>query len=269
MEGMQNNNQQFGNKSTPEQYMMAQKQAYMQRMRQQYLYQQKMMQQRMATPSQQGFIKQTMQSPQQVANQMSNKSVNPMQNRNIGPVNQPINNSPEYNFYKFNQNQQPIKQDDFANKSQVKIQWKFDEGTKVEPQQSAQQHMQQMAQPMQQPVQQMAQPVQQPVQQVAQTVQPIPQQQVQQNQQPIQENAQNQIEEDELKDLKIEYEGQIVDLESMSIEETKKFRDKLEKDREEVIAKLNMILARDPNLNPVRLEDFPYYAMLKKIQKGV
>ena len=65
------------------------------------------------------------------------------------------------------------------------------------------------------------------------------------------------------------YEGQIYDVEHMSIEETKQLREKLLKERDEAIAKLNLILARDPNLNPVRLEDFPYYATVKKIQKGV
>ena len=260
MEGMPNN-QQLGNKLTPQQqYMMAQRQAYMQRMRQQYLYQQKMMQQRMAQAKQQGFVKQTMQSPQQVANQMNNKGINPMQNANMGSVNQPVNNSPEYNFYKFNQQ---ANQNDFANKSQVKIQWKFDEGAKQNiPTPQAQQPVQAPQQP------QNFQSIQQPQVQ-AQIQQPVAQEpQVQSKQEP-QIQMKPEVEEDELKDLQIEYEGQIVDLEHMSIEETKQFRNKLIKDRDEAIAKLNLILARDPNLNPVRLEDFPYYAAVKKIQKGV
>lgn len=261
MEGMPNNNQQMGSKLTPQQqYMMAQRQAYMQRMRQQYLYQQRMMQQRMAQTKQQNFVKQTMQSPQQVANQMNNRNANPMQNANMGSVNQPLNNSPEYNFYRFNQAQQQANQNDFANKSQVKIQWKFDEGAK-----------QNIPQPMQQVPQQNIESVQQPQVQA----QVAPQAQVQQpkvEEQPIPQAPTQPVvetEEDELKGLKIEHDGILVDLEHMSIEETKQFRNKLLKERDEAIAKLNMILARDPNLNPVRLEDFPYYAAVKKIQKGV
>lgn len=263
MEGMQNNNQQKGSKLTPQQqYMMAQRQAYMQRMRQQYLYQQRMMQQRMAQAKQQGFVKQTMQSPQQLANQMNNKNTNPMQNANMGSVNQPINNSPEYNFYKFNQNQQ-ANQNDFANKSQVKIQWKFDEGAKPNiPQQPIQQAPQ---------TQQNIESVQQPQVQ-AQVAPQVQMQQPKVEEQPMpQPQAQPEVEfdEDDLTGLKIEHDGILVDLEHMSIEETKQFRDKLLKERDEAMAKLNMILARDPNLNPVRLEDFPYYAAVKKIQKGV
>jgi len=259
MEGMPNNNQQMGNKLTPQQqYMMAQRQAYMQRMRQQYLYQQRMMQQRMAQQKQQGFVKQTMQSPQQVANQMNNKNLNPMQNANMGFVNQPVNNSPEYNFYKFNQ--QPINQNDFANKSQVKIQWKFEEGAKQPV--STPQAQQSIQAPQQAQMQANIQTMQQPQmqQQIAQEPQVKPE---------PQDQMQPEVEIDELEGLQIEYEGQMVDLEHMSIEETKQFRDKLLKDRDEALAKLNMILARDPNLNPVRLEDFPYYAAVKKIQKGV
>ena len=261
MEGMPNNNQQMGSKLTPQQqYMMAQKQAYMQRMRQQYMYQQRMMMQQRMAQQKQGFVKQTMQSPQQVANQMNNKGINPMQNANMGSVNQPVNNSPEYNFYKFNQQ---ANQNDFANKSQVKIQWKFDEGAK---QNIPTPQVQQPVQAPQQP--QNFQSIQQPQVQ-AQIQQPVAQEpQVQSKQEP-QIQMKPEVEEDELKDLQIEYEGQIVDLEHMSIEETKQFRNKLIKDRDEAIAKLNLILARDPNLNPVRLEDFPYYAAVKKIQKGV
>ncbi len=265
MEGIQNNNQQSGNKLTPQQqYMMAQKQAYMQRMRQQYLYQQRMMQQRMAQQNQQGFVKQTMQSPQQVANQMNKQNINPMQNANVGFVNQPINNSPEYNFYKFNQ--QPVNQNDFANKSQVKIQWKFDEGAKQNiPEQQVQPNVQ---------------PVQEPQQEQVQNIQTIqqPQVEVQEKQMPqaeknieLQDQVQEEIEneEDQLKGLKVEFEGQTYDLEHMSIEEIEDFKEYLVKRRGEIIAKINMMLTRDPNLNPVRLEDFPYYDALKNLQKGV
>ena len=266
MEGMQNNNQQFGSKLTPQQqYMMAQRQAYMQRMRQQYLYQQKMMQQRMAQARQQGFVKQTMQSPQQVANQMNNKNVNPMQNANMGSVNQPINNSPEYNFYKFNQNQQQVNQNDFANKSQVKIQWKFDEGAKPG---IPQQPVRQVPQP-QQNIESIQQPqVQAQVAPQTQMQQPKVEEQTILQEQPLTQ-PKVELDEDDLTGLKIEHDGILVDLEHMSIEETKQFRNKLLKERDEAMAKLNMILARDPNLNPVRLEDFPYYAAVKKIQKGV
>lgn len=252
MEGMPNNNQQMGSKLTPQQqYMMAQKQAYMQRMRQQYLYQQRMMQQRMAQQKQQGFVKQTMQSPQQVANQMNNKNVNPMQNANMGSINQPISNSPEYNFYKFNQ--QPQNQNDLASKSQVKIQWKFDEGAKQTV-----------------PTPQVQQPVQAPQQEVqAQMQQPIAEEQKIQAQPETQVQKQPEVEVDELEGLQVEYEGQMVDFEHMSVSEVRQFRNKLIKERDEAIAKLNMILARDPKLNPVRLEDFPYYAAVKKLQKGV
>lgn len=264
MEGMPNNNQQMGSKLTPQQqYMMAQKQAYMQRMRQQYMYQQRMMmQQRMAQQKQQGFVKQTMQSPQQVANQMNNKGVNPMQNANMGSVNQPLNNSPEYNFYKFNQ--QPANQNELASKSQVKIQWKFDEGAKQNiPTPQAQQPVQTPQQS-----QQNFQAAQQARMQV-QMQQPRMQAQQVQNQPAPQAQRQPEVEVDELEGLQIEHEGQIYDVEHMSIEETKQLREKLLKERDEAIAKLNLILARDPNLNPVRLEDFPYYAAVKKIQKGV
>ena len=260
MEGMPNNNQQMGSKLTPQQqYMMAQKQAYMQRMRQQYMYQQRMMmQQKMAQQKQQSFVKQTMQSPPQVANQMNNRNANPMQNANMGSVNQPLNNSPEYNFYKFNQ--QPANQNDFASKSQVKIQWKFDEGAKQSiPTPQAQQPVQTSQQP-----QQNFQAVQQ-AQMQQQRIQP---QQVQ-NQPAPQVQMQPEVEVDNLEGLQIEHEGQIYDVEHMSIEETKQLREQLLKERDEAIAKLNLILARDPNLNPVRLEDFPYYATVKKIQKGV
>ena len=262
MEGMQNNNQQFGNKLTPQQqYMMAQRQAYMQKMRQQqYLYQQRMMQQRMAQAKQQGYTKQTMQSPQQVASQMNKPNANPMQNANMGSINQPISNSPEYNFYRFNQSQQ-ANQNDFANKSQVKIQWKFDEGAKQEiPQPQAQQQTQQSAP---QQIQSNIQSIQQPQIQ-AQMQQP----RVEMQQAP-QVQMQPEVEEDELKDLQIEYRGETFDVEHMSLEETKELREKILRDRDEAIARLNMILARDPNLNPVRLEDFPYYAAVKKFQKGV
>ena len=262
MEGMPNNNQQMGSKLTPQQqYMMAQRQAYMQRMRQQYMYQQRMMQQRMAQQKQASFVKQTMQSPQQVANQMNNKNVNPMQNANMGSVNRPISNSPEYNFYKFNQAQQQASQNDFANKSQVKIQWKFDEGAKPNiPQQPMQQVPQQNIESIQQP-----QVQEQVVPQAAVQQPKVEQQQI--PQEPVEQKVE--LEDDDLKDLKIEHNGILVDLEHMSIEETKQFRNKLLKERDEAIAKLNMILARDPNLNPVRLEDFPYYAAVKQIQKGV
>ncbi len=264
MEGMPNNNQQMGSKLTPQQqYMMAQKQAYMQRMRQQYLYQQRMMQQRMAQQKQQGFVKQTMQSPQQVANQMNNKNVNPMQNANMGSINQPISNSPEYNFYKFNQ--QPQNQNDLASKSQVKIQWKFDEGAKqTVPTPQAQQPVQAP----QQEVQFNAQTIQQPQVQ-AQMQQPIAEEQKIQAQPETQVQKQPEVEVDELEGLQVEYEGQMVDFEHMSVSEVRQFRNKLIKERDEAIAKLNMILARDPKLNPVRLEDFPYYAAVKKLQKGV
>jgi len=263
MEGMQNSNQQFGSKLTPQQqYMMAQRQAYMQKMRQQqYLYQQRMMQQRMAQAKQQGFAKQTMQSPQQVANQMNNKNTNPMQNANMGSINQPISNSPEYNFYRFNQNQQ-ANQSDLANKSQVKIQWKFDEGAKQTIPQPQAQQMQQVAPQQEQPI---IQTVQQPQFQT----QTMPQAQVQTQSQQPQIQAQIETEEDELKDLTIEYRGETFDIEHMSIEETEELRERILKDRDAAMARLNMILARDPNLNPVRLEDFPYYAAVKKFQKGV
>jgi hypothetical protein len=253
MEGMPNN-QQLGNKLTPQQqYMMAQKQAYMQRMRQQYMYQQRMMMQQRMAQQKQGFVKQTMQSPQQVANQMNNKGINPMQNANMGSVNQPVNNSPEYNFYKFNQQ---ANQNDFANKSQVKIQWKFDEGAK--------QNI---------PTPQTQQPVQAPQQ--PQNFQPVQQPQIQAQMQQQREEPEAQVEmksevdEYGLTESQIESEGQIVDLDSMSLEDLKKLRKKVQRERDEALAKLNLILARDPNLNPVRLEDFPYYATLKKIQKGV
>lgn len=257
MEGMPNNNQPIGNKLTPQQqYMMAQKQAYIQRMRQQYMYQQRiMMQQKMAQQKQQGFAKQTMQSPQQVANQINNTGVNPMKNANMGSINQPLNNSPEYNFYKFNQ--QPANQNDFANKSQVKIQWKFDEGARQNiPTSQAQQPQQNF------------QAAQQATFQTQMQQQRMQTQQVQ-NQPAPQVKMQPEVEVDELEGLKIEHEGKIYDVEHMSIEETKQFREQLLKERDEAIAKLNLILARDPKLNPVRLEDFPYYATVKKIQKGV
>jgi hypothetical protein len=79
----------------------------------------------------------------------------------------------------------------------------------------------------------------------------------------------SEVDEYGLTESQIESEGQIVDLDSMSLEDLKKLRKKVQRERDEALAKLNLILARDPNLNPVRLEDFPYYATLKKIQKGV
>lgn len=254
---MQKNNQQFGNKMTQQQYMMAQRQAYMQRMRQQYLYQQRM--------AQQNNIKQTMQSPRQVANQMNNK-INPMQNAGIGFNNQPINNSPEYNFYQINQNMQNANQQNFANKSQVKIQWKFDEGARPSvPQQAPLQSINQNPQQVQSDVQSVPQPqFQAPVQGVQQT-------QEEQNETFSQAPELEEIEKEEelLKGLQIEHNGKIIDMEHMTIEELENFREQLIKEREEVLAKMRVMMTKDPSLNPIRLEDFPYYETVKKFQKGV
>jgi len=61
------------------------------------------------------------------------------------------------------------------------------------------------------------------------------------------------------------YDGKIYNIDAMSLEELENLKNKVDEDKEKVLKEIKTMLERDPNLNPFRIEDFPYYNMINQM----